>query len=590
MTNDRCLPVVGRILNSSSHSPVVITSATASLPPPLVVTHRIFNDPPAVLSSRPAELGKIDVVSLFAAIPCPKTKKFTIPTAGELFDSQPATRGQTIPDLPRSSVRRHTWIKPPADVIRLEDRLQYVLQPSLETALSLNQLRFPNEPFSYQLDGIAFLFPRHSAILADEMGLGKTMQTISTVRLLLHAREVRRVLIICPKPLVTNWQREFAHWAPEIPLSVIQGDQEKRNWQWRHPGAIVTLVNYEVVQRDADAFSHADVWFDVVVLDEAQRIKNQNNATSRAVHRINRQRSWALTGTPVENSCADLIGIFQFLAPGYLQEQIKPRELGRAVKDYILRRTKDKVLTDLPPKMFRDAEIQLGPAQLLSYEAAERDGIVQLTEMGDSVTIQHIFELILRLKQICNRDPVTGESVKLDLLQSDLEEIAASGKKAILFSQWVHTLEFIAERLRGYGPLCYHGGIPMRRRERVLSQFKQDPRHTILLMSYGAGGVGLNLQFCEYVFLFDRWWNPAVEDQAINRAHRIGAAGPVTVTRYITLNTIEERIALILEEKRDLLRAVFAEGIPNPSGGMTRDDVFGLFNIPLGHSPKRRVA
>ena len=220
------------------------------------------------------------------------------------------------------------------------------------------------------------------------------------------------------------------------------------------------------------------------------------------------------------------MGIFEFLAPGYLADDMKPRAMGRAASDYVLRRTKDEVLTDLPPKMFRDADVELTAAQRASYQLAEDEGVVRLTEMGHEATIQHVFELVLRLKQICNFDPATGESAKLERLDADLEEVAASGRKAIVFSQWVGTIDRLAARLAPLDPLDYHGQVPTRQRDAVIEQFRDDPRRHVMLMSYGAGGVGLNLQFASYVFLFDRWWNPAVEDQAINRAHRIGAAGP----------------------------------------------------------------
>jgi hypothetical protein len=206
----------------------------------------------------------------------------------------------------KSESRRITRIHPPGDVVKLQDRLYYLLQPSLETIISQEAVRFPFEPFPYQLQGIAFLYPRYAAILADEMGLGKTMQAITAIRLLLLASEVRNVLIVCPKPLMTNWRRELSQWAPEIPLGVIEGDQARREWQWRQPQAPVKIANYELLLRDRDLAVSPDLHFDLVVLDEAQRIKNRHSATSEVVRSISRTRSWALTGTPIENSSEDL--------------------------------------------------------------------------------------------------------------------------------------------------------------------------------------------------------------------------------------------------------------------------------------------
>ena len=473
-----------------------------------------------------------------------------------------------------------TRIKPPGDIIKLEDRLYYVLQPPLQMLVSSGDVHVPFEPFPYQYEGIGFLYPRYTAVLADEMGLGKTMQAIMSVRLLLRAGEVKNVLLVCPKPLVSNWKREFALWAPEVPLGIIEGDQAKRHWQWRQPNIPVKLANYELLMRDRDLLDE-NLHFDLVVLDEAQRIKNKSSTTSQIVRSISRTRSWAMTGTPVENSPEDLVGIFEFLSPGFLRTDMQAKKMGLAVKDHILRRTKDMVLTDMPPKMFRDAEVDLTPEQYETYKRAEEEGIWRLNEMGEGVTVQHVFELVLRLKQICNFDPMTGASCKLERLEADLEEVAASGQKAILFSQWVVTIERLRERLKRFGTLEYHGKMPHKQREGVIDQFKNDPSKHLIMMSYGAGSVGLNLQFCRYVFLFDRWWNPAIEDQAVNRAHRIGAAGSVTVTRMLVTNSIEERINKVLEEKRELFNSILSHTDAHQTSGLTQKEIFGLFNLKV---------
>lgn len=481
---------------------------------------------------------------------------------------------------------QRTRIRPPKDLVRLEDRLFFLLQPPLEQLIQTDRLEFPFEPFSYQFEGIAFLFPRHSALLADEMGLGKTMQAITSIRLLARRGEIRNVLLICPKPLVTNWQREFAMWAPELPVVVVTGGPERRRWIWDQTGAVVKLANYELLLRDESLLNEESREFDLVVLDEAQRIKNPRSSTHQIACQLRRTRAWALTGTPVENSSDDLVGIFDFLMPGYLSPAMTPRHLGESVSDFLLRRTKDAVLKDLPPKLYRDPRIQLTPQQWATYHKAEQDGVLRLSEMGGEITIQHVFELVLRLKQICNHDPATGESAKMEQLVADLDEVVASRQKAIVFSQWVQTLTHLADRLDRFGTLEYHGKIPMARRDAVIEQFRQDPDKHVLLMSYGAGSVGLNLQFASYVFLFDRWWNPAVEDQAINRAHRIGVAGPVTVTRMIAEGTIEERIHEVLEEKRQLMHTILSGNGAPGSISLNQDEIFGLFGL----HPRREQA
>jgi SNF2 family DNA or RNA helicase len=199
--------------------------------------------------------------------------------------------------------------------------------------------------------------------------------------------------------------------------------------------------------------------------------------------------------------------------------------------------------------------------------------------MGATITVQHVFELVMRLKQICNFDPRTGQSAKLEQLLADLEEVAANGRKAIIFSQWVEPLEHLAKALQAFGPLQYHGKIASKDRQPILDKFKSDPSKHVILMSYGTGSVGLNLQFTNYVFLFDRWWNPAVEDQAINRAHRLGQKNPVFVSRFVSPCTIEERIAEVLVKKRQLFNELIAQNGPPPSLGLSEEEVFGLFDI-----------
>lgn len=541
----------------------------------------------------------------FDDIPCVDLLDLSIPSGGVFSTSFANMRIETVgcvfretrptdakslakPSTPHATTAKQhhaTRIRPPRDVVKLADRLRMLLEPPLESLLAAQSLKFPHTPFPFQLDGVAFLYPRHEAVLADEMGLGKTMQAITAVRLLAHHGQLQRMLLVCPKPLVTNWQREFAQWAPELPLTVIEGGAERRQWLWQNSRDLVTIANYESVVRDADALCDESNRFDLVILDESQRIKNRANVTNQVARSIPRSRSWALTGTPIENSVDDLVGIFEFVAPGQLEVGMKPRAVGRAVSDYVLRRTKEQVLTDLPPKLFRDADVELTPEQAAAYALAEDEGVIKLREMKNLVTIQHVFELVLRLKQICNFDPATGASSKFERLEADLEECAASGRKAIVFSQWVETLSELKSRLARFAPEEFHGQIPSRRRDAAIERFRGDKACSVMLMSYGAGSVGLNLQFANYVFLFDRWWNPAVEDQAINRAHRIGAAGPVTVTRFLTSGTIEERINQILEEKRELFDSVFSASSAPPKQGLSRDEIFSLFNLhPPSHN------
>ena len=487
--------------------------------------------------------------------------------------------------------KKVTRLKPPADALSIEDRLFYLLQPPLQSWLGGQELIMPFEPFPYQYEGIGWLFSKSAALLADEMGLGKTMQTITAIRLLIRSGQVRRVLLVCPKPLLPNWQREFQAWAEELPIVVVEGDTERRRLTWTMPGVPILIANYESLVRDFASFPDGEFpKFDLVVLDEAQRIKNRDSRTAETARALPRRRSWALTGTPIENRPEELGALYEFL--GVIPPNATPdlKQLQYFAKQCILRRTKDLVMKDMPPRLDRDAHLDLLPAQKYAYEKAEKDGIIHLNELGDEISVQHVFELVLRLKQITNFDPLTGESAKLDRLEADMEEIAASGGKAILFSQWTKVLDWLAKPMAKYGALLYHGGVPTKQREPILKQFKEDPNAHIILMSYGTGAVGLNLQFAGYVFLFDRWWNPAIEDQAINRAHRIGCKSQVIVTRFISNNTIEERIDKILTEKRQLFAAILGDGDnTNASLSLNASEIFGLFDLKARHGKGTRV-
>jgi SNF2 family DNA or RNA helicase len=522
------------------------------------------------------------------------TQGWRFPPPGEVLAppgprlARPEEEPEPFADDEPPQPRPRTRPRPPSDAVLFKDRLLYVLQPPLEDLFRGQQVRLPFQPYPYQVQGIAFLMPRHAALLADEMGLGKTAQVILALRLLFHAGAIRRALVVCPKPLVVNWARELRTWAEDVPFEVVGGDTATREAAWLASRCPVKLVNYELLTRDAELVCDERVRFDVVVLDEAQRIKNRESKASQVARRIRRDRSWAMTGTPIENRTDDLVNIFAFVDPERIPPETPPRMLPQYTGDCILRRVKEEVVKDMPPKVIQDVFLELTPGQKEAYDLAEKEGVVHLDAMGETITVQHVFELVMRLKQICNFDPRTGQSAKLEQLVADMAEVADSGRKAIVFSQWVEPLEVIARALAPYGPVLYHGKVAPRDRQPILDDFKSDPDKHVILMSYGTGSVGLNLQFTNYVFLFDRWWNPAVEDQAINRAHRLGQKAQVYVKRFVSQGTIEERIAEVLERKRQLFNELIAQNGPPPSLGLTEDDIFGLFDIRS--RPKRGQA
>ena len=505
--------------------------------------------------------------------------KFPAPAVDRPSNDQPPPMRESLEQRPVVARPPKIRPKPTADTVLFKDRLLYLLQPPIDHLIGTKSLEVPFKPFPYQLEGIAFLMPRHAALLADEMGLGKTAQAILSIRLLIQAGLVRRVLIVCPKALVFNWARELKLWAADLPFETFVGDVELRRTTWHISTCPVKLINYELLTRDAEFLDDDRASFDLVVLDEAQRIKNRDSKTAQAARSIRRSRSWALTGTPIENRHEDLVHIFEFVDPGRVPRDVPAKRLPQLTADCILRRTKEDVQADIPAKVIRDLPIELTPEQRDAYDLAESEGVIRLNDLGDTITVQHVFQLVMRLKQICNFDPSTGASAKLEQLLADMEEVAANGRKAIVFSQWVEPLEILARALAEFGPMQFHGKVAVSQRPAIIDQFRTDPNRHVLLMSYGTGSVGLNLQFASHLFLFDRWWNPAVEDQAINRAHRIGQKNSVTVTRFLVENTIEGRIAEVLESKRRLFAELLEQNGPPPVLGLTEEEIFGLFDI-----------
>jgi SNF2 family DNA or RNA helicase len=396
------------------------------------------------------------------------------------------------------------------------------------------------------------------------MGLGKTIQAIVALRVLVRRGHAARALIVAPASVCTQWRRELRRWAPELSAIVVQGRAQDRAWQWRSD-AQVTVVGYETLRADSAAGPTSvarRVTWDVVVLDEAQRIKNREVQVAEAAKQLRRRRSWALTGTPLENRVEDLASILEFVdgregapAPRYQPGEV----LERRHRQVQLRRRKSDVLGQLPPKQVIDLDLSMAGAQAAAYRRAEKEGVIQLRALGPELRIEHVLALIVRLKQLCNVDPVSGQSAKLTDLEARLEALGAEGHRALVFSQFTDErfgVEAIAARLARFAPLAYTGALDRAARAEVVRRFLADERHRVLVLSLRAGGTGLNLQEASYVFHLDRWWNPATERQAEDRAHRMGQRHPVTVYTYTCEGTIEERIREVLAAKQGLFDEV----------------------------------
>ena len=422
-------------------------------------------------------------------------------------------------------------------------------------------LSWPGAFFPYQTAGIERLLQQPSVLLADEMGLGKTVQVVAALRLLIRRGDVSNALIVCPAGLVLQWRRHLRQWAPDLVLSTVMGTAEQRRKAWAVP-ATVFVTGYEALRSD---FPIHEPWgpgrrnWDVAVIDEAQRIKNGETDITLAVKRLKRMRAWALTGTPLENSLDDLISILDFVAPGRFMPGMMAVGLRMLLAEVQLRRKRAEVLFDLPPKLVTTVDIELTRRQRATYRRAHEEGLLRLRSLGRDLRITHVLELILRLKQICNICPDSGESSKLAHLRERLAAVVAAGEKALVFSQFVEEpfgVRWIAREFADLAPVLLTGDLDAAARTARVADFERDPARRVMMLSLRAGGVGLNLTEASHVIHFDRWWNPALETQAEDRVHRIGQTRPVQVSAYLCDDTIEQRIDEILSEKRELFADV----------------------------------
>ncbi|MBI2942526.1 MAG: DEAD/DEAH box helicase [Chloroflexi bacterium] len=465
----------------------------------------------------------------------------------------------------------------------------------------------------YQVRGfswLAFLTERgFGACLADDMGLGKTLELIA---LLLQQRQQQDTsvptLIICPTSVIGNWRRELERFAPSLRVMVHHGAGRLAGEAFGETARQhdVVLSTYPLVYRDQEAL--ASVTWGGVVLDEAQNVKNPSAKQTQAVRQLRGDFRAALTGTPVENRLTELWSILEFLNPGYLgsaegfrrqfaipierwQDAAAAGRLRRLVQPFILRRVKTDptVIQDLPEKQEMKVYCTLTKEQATLYEAVVQEMLQKIDETEGIQRRGTVLSALLRLKQVCNhpaqflgdRSPLPGRSGKLMRLEEMLEEVLAEGDRALVFTQFAEFGERLHEHLQsafGREVLYLHGDVPQRARDQMVQRFQDQNGPPIFLLSLKAGGVGLNLTRANHVFHFDRWWNPAVENQATDRAFRIGQTRNVQVHKYLCVGTLEERIDELIESKRALAENVIGAG----EGWLTElstDELRDLFRL-----------
>ncbi|MCB9762962.1 MAG: SNF2 helicase associated domain-containing protein [Alphaproteobacteria bacterium] len=435
------------------------------------------------------------------------------------------------------------------------------------------------------------------ACLADDMGLGKTLQAIA---LLLDGAGEAPSLVVAPTSVVDNWARECARFAPGLRVRLFHGPDRRADFA----DADVIITTYGLLRLDGAAL--AETRWRHVILDEAQAIKNPASKVTRAACALDADHRVALTGTPLENDLLELRSIFQFLMPGFfgsraafqrrfvapIQRQADPEalaELRRRIRPFVLRRLKREVAAELPPRQEQVLRCELPPAQRDLYERVratyQASVEASIAERGEALSKLHILEALTRLRQACchpgllpfeeARD-VRG-SAKLDLLMETLESAVADGHRSLVFSQWPSLLERVSGRLeaRGWPYLLLRGDT--RNRGALVDRWNDPDGPPVFLISLKAGGTGLNLTGADHVFHLDPWWNPAAEDQATDRAHRIGQTRPVTVYRLVARGTVEERILALQERKRALFSAALEDDRLDV-GSLSRDDLDLVFH------------
>ncbi len=437
----------------------------------------------------------------------------------------------------------------------------------------------------YQARGVDWLcFLRDAelgAMLADDMGLGKTLQALCSV--------AGKTLVICPRSVLSNWAKEAARFRPNLRVHTYHGPRRELD-----TSADVTLTTYAVLRLDQDVLC-AEPW-STVVLDEAQAIKNPDSQVARAAFRLHSPFRVTLSGTPVENRLEELWSLMHFTNPGLLGSRQYFRDeyespiaegrpeaaerLRRKIRPFLLRRLKSEVARELPPRSDITIPCTLDDDERAVYDAiraATQKEIVQQLHAGGSVL--RALEALLRLRQAaCHSALVPGQSAerssKVEELCSALEQVTAEGHKSLVFSQWTALLDLIEPQLRAAGLPFVRLDGSTRDRQAVVDGFQAADGPPVFLLSLMAGGTGLNLTAADHVFLMDLWWNPAVEDQAADRAHRIGQERPVFVHRLVAQDTVEERILALQEKKRSIADA--ALGDASQAGGLTREDLLTL--------------
>lgn len=449
----------------------------------------------------------------------------------------------------------------------------------------------------YQINGFKWFktlsYYEFGGILADEMGLGKTLQTIAFIL----SEKGKKSIIITPTSLIYNWKNEFEKFAPSLKIKIIHGNKEDRSFTLDEITKYdVLLTTYGTLRNDYELYK--DVNFDYCIIDEGQNIKNPLSQSSEAVKDIKAKVKFALTGTPIENNLLELWSLFDYIMPGYLYNRNKfqdkfmkrgknTEDLKRLIRPFILRRLKSEVMSELPDKIEKRFYTEMTEEQKKVYKAYVDDVKVKMKDKDltkDKITI---FSYLTKLRQL-TLDPsivlngYKGGSGKIDITVELIQEYIKEGHKILLFSQFTSVLDRIKEVLESEGINYFYldGATKASERVYLVNEFNNSNDSKVFLISLKAGGTGLNLTSADIVIHFDPWWNPAIEDQATDRAHRFGQKNIVEVIKLIAKGSIEEKIIKLQESKKEIISEIMSGNYANGGflGSLSSDEIKELFN------------
>ena len=460
---------------------------------------------------------------------------------------------------------------------------------------------------AYQEIGFRWLYTNinkgFGCCIADDMGLGKTIQVISLILKLKEENKLKKpVLVVCPTTLMGNWKRELNTFAPSLNVLTYHGFNREFSLD-----CDVILTTYAILRIDLEKFEKTQ--WDLLIIDEAQNIKNPSTSQTQAIKAIKAGMKVAMTGTPVENRLSELWSIFDFINKGYLgsltdfsknysipierfKELNRAQKLKKAISPFMLRRLKtDKtIISDLPEKVVLDDFCYLTKSQVALYERILKQSMEDITKSESKMNRRGaIFKLITNLKQVCNHpyhylkhgDMSANASGKTQKLIDILHNIVENDEKVLVFTQYKEMgtiLENIIAQEFNQSPLFFHGSLNVKQREEIIHKFQEDLAEKIMILSLKAGGLGLNLTSASNVIHYDLWWNPAVEDQATDRTYRIGQDKNVMIHRFITLSTFEEKIDKIIKDKRELANAAVFEG-ERTITELSDDELYEIFSL-----------